>query len=324
MCGCFNLNGRPAVFFAQFLLFFGMMFSWTVLIDCSFVTVDTELTLGEDFAGLPFTVATNLGLGTFMKPDGQCYFYDLGASPEDQLDWYVRTLTPEWNVGRGFAAAGALGGIAAFFYSLSFSCSSHLRGFRYFTVLVSSVVLPLSQSLSLLTFNSDFCTENECDFSRSSILCLVSACCYFEAGLAFIVMSDYPGQELLAKERRILARQKVDNEQIQVVSIDDELDVPLAYEDVIQAKDKSAGNVAVQAENTAAIVAVQTEEEIDSLHVFEDNEVGQSDSDVGSSPTIHFYRSDGESANGAEGNVDDEVTPTGNVQASSEAITRSK
>ena len=234
MCGCYSLNGKLPVFCAQFLLFLGMMFSWAGLIDCSFTTVDTEFTLGEEFAGLPFTSTTNLGLVTFMKPDGRCYFYEITVTPDDQLDWYIRTLTPEWNTGRGFAVAAGLGGIAAFLYSLSFSCSSQVRGFRYFMVMVSSVILPIFQALVFLTFSSDFCGEHECGLSRSSILCIVSACCYFEAGLGFLVMTDYPGETLLARERKMLLKQKLERKQEEVMYIDNELFAPSRDVEAVQ------------------------------------------------------------------------------------------
>jgi hypothetical protein len=319
MCGCYSLNGKLPVFGAQFLLFFGMMFSWAALIDCSFATVVTEFTLGEEFAGLSFTSTTNLGLVSFMKPDGQCYFYEISVTPDEQLDWYIRTLTPEWNTGRGFAVAAGLGGLAAFLYSLSFSCSSQVLGFRYFMAIVSSVILPLFQALVFLTFSSDFCVENECGLSRSSILCIVSACCYFEAGLGFLLMRDYPGESLLMRERKMLAKLKIEREQQEVVYINNELVAPAEDEEAVQpehelsvqvddrsfmddkdvymtddeeaAPDEEKDDHATDDEEATQVdnvEGIRSEEEADALLVFEDD-VDQSASDLESVLTNPFY-----------------------------------
>lgn len=268
------------MFCAQFLLLSGAMFSLAALADCSFATVETALSL----EGLPVTFTANLGLATFMKPDGECYWYDLGEFPEDQLDWYVRTLTNDWMLGRGFAAAGALGGFVAFVYSLSLSCSAQLRGFRHSMVFISGVTLPIIQSLSFLTFLSDFCAENECVLSRSSIFCIVSAACYFEAGLAFCQMSNYPGDALLTRERKNLAKQRK-KEQTAESSFDDELAVPAEAETIVQVEEEPeslpAFGIADTTDSEAPVQieaqgSDQVDEETEHLYVFEDSDVDHS------------------------------------------------
>jgi len=204
MCGCYNLNGTMPVFCAQLLLFVGMILSWATMVDCSFATLESNFTLGEGYAELPFQNITSLGLFTFMKPDGECYWEQLQVFEEYQIDWYINTLTSDWNMGRAFAVAGGLGGICFFLYSLSFSCSSQVRGFRWFMILILCFVLPAVQALVFYTFWSDFCEENDCRLSRSSIFCIVSAACYFEAGVTFFYTSNYPGDKIIEKERKLL------------------------------------------------------------------------------------------------------------------------
>ena len=75
--GCLFLNGFMAGMLSVTLLFLGTMFSIAALGDCSFVTTDAEILLPEEVLGdFPddFTALRQLGLVTFAKPNGECYW----------------------------------------------------------------------------------------------------------------------------------------------------------------------------------------------------------------------------------------------------------
>ena len=194
--------------FAQFLLASGLLLSVATVGDCSLVetTVHLELPSDEFFElqeGFNFT--TNLGLIFFAKPNGDCYWYDFGNFPENQLEWYINDATPEWNVARGFAALGVLIGLIVFLYSLSVTCSAQKRGMRRFVAFISSVALACFQCLTFMVFPTAFCDDAGCRASRASIFCAVSAFLYFGGGICFLFMSDYPGATLLAEEKMRVA-----------------------------------------------------------------------------------------------------------------------
>mmetsp|Transcript_118571 Transcript_118571/g.329558 ORF Transcript_118571/g.329558 Transcript_118571/m.329558 type:complete len:357 (-) Transcript_118571:331-1401(-) len=205
LCGCLFLNGFLAGLLSQTLLLMGMLFSLAAIGDCSFVTTNSRILLpGEDFEGLPedLTGFKEFGMFFFARPNGECYWYEEGLYPEDQIDWYINVLTPSWNVARGFSAIGALGGFFLFCYSLSFTCSAQAKGARYFTAFLLSAVLTCFQFLSILAFSSDFCQDNDCSLSRSCSWTIVAGCMYFCTGGCFLLMSDYPGEAILEEEKQ--------------------------------------------------------------------------------------------------------------------------
>jgi hypothetical protein len=59
---------------------------------------------------------------------------------------------------------------------------------------VLSVLLTIFQGLTFLVYASDLCEEYDCDFSRSSGFSVAALCCWFLAGLCFLIMSDFPGE----------------------------------------------------------------------------------------------------------------------------------
>lgn len=209
-CGVFYLNGVLAGILAQFLLASGLLFSVATVGDCSLVETDLQLDLpGDEFFDLRegFNFTTNLGLIFFAKPNGDCYWYDLGNFPENQFEWYINDATPDWNVARGFAALGVAIGLIVFLYSLSVTCSAQKRGMRRFIAFILSVALACFQCLTFLVFPTEFCDGNGCRASRTSSFCTVSACLYFWGGICFLLMSDYPGATLLAEDKMRVAIQ---------------------------------------------------------------------------------------------------------------------
>lgn len=208
--GLLYLNGAFPALLVQFLTLGGMLFSLATLGDCSFASTGKRLFLPDYFGfdGLPegFDGFNKFGFIFFAKPNGECYWYDYGVDPNGQVDWYIRVFTPEWNVARGFAVVGFVGGLVMFFYSLSLTCSAQVQGMRFFAGFFLCVPLSCFQALTFLAFSSDFCQEVECDFSRSSTFSTVSACMYFCSGLLFIFMTNYPGDSMLAEEKERLEK----------------------------------------------------------------------------------------------------------------------
>lgn len=157
----------------------------------------------EEFEGLPddFPGFNEFGMVFFARPNGECYWYELGLEPDTQIEWYITGLTPDWNIARGFGIVGAFGGFIMFLYSLSLTCTAQKQGMRYFAAFVLCVPLCCLQALTFLAFSTDFCDEVDCDFSRTSTFCTVAACLYFCSGLCFIFMTDYPGITTMAEEK---------------------------------------------------------------------------------------------------------------------------
>lgn len=204
LCGFFYLNGVLAGILAQFLLASGLLFSVATVGDCSLIETTLHLDLpGEEFFGQGegFNYTTNLGLLFFSKPNGDCYWYDIGNFPENQFEWYLNDATPDWHVARGFSALGVAIGLVLFLYSLSVTCSAQKRGMRRFIAFVSSVALACIQCLTFLVFPTEFCDSTGCRASRTASFCTVSACLYFWGGICFLFMSDYPGTTLLEEEK---------------------------------------------------------------------------------------------------------------------------
>jgi hypothetical protein len=146
----------------------GILFALAALGDCSFVEVKREIELPL----VPsFESTRGLGLVTFDKPNGECYWYNEfsdEADVEDQIRWYFDKLGSDWEVARGFAYSTPVIGFVLFLYSLCLCCSAEVRGIRYVMAFVLAVLLTIFQGLTFLVYASDLCEEFDCDFSRSS------------------------------------------------------------------------------------------------------------------------------------------------------------
>jgi hypothetical protein len=96
-----------------------------------------------------------------------------------------------------FAAMSAvIFALGFFLYSTSFCCSSQVRAIRYLNGLVLSIFLVVVQGSTFIAFNSTFCDDNSCSFSRAAWFSVVAMLCYFVAGIAFFFTRDYPGDSV--------------------------------------------------------------------------------------------------------------------------------
>jgi hypothetical protein len=169
-----------------------------VLGDCYFVTAEVDIPYFPNVA-----VTKHLGLVTFDKPDGTCYWYNEFEEIEDvegQIRWYFDKLGSDWEVARGFAYATPVLGFFLFWYSLSLCCSAQVRGIRYVMAFVLSVLMTTFQGLTFLVYGSEVCEEYNCEFSRSSGFSVTALCCWFISGLCFLFMSDFPGEDAVVQK----------------------------------------------------------------------------------------------------------------------------
>lgn len=173
----------------------GTTFSLAALGDCSFVTVR----VGIDVSGRPGgnVLVESLGLVSFENPDGNCYWYNGGGDPFEQMMDYFDFLGGKWQVARIIGAVGVAGGIHLFLSSICLCCFSHSLAVRLFRAIFLSVMLPLSQCLTFLVFTSDLCQERGCRFSRSAGWSLGAIVCFMGSGFCYVFMNDYPGKRSL-------------------------------------------------------------------------------------------------------------------------------
>jgi len=196
MCGCAYLNGWVAVLGIQLFALIGMIFSIATLGDCSFMELDERLFFPADMdENLPLKVtqAQYIGFLTWQKLDGSCYFYTSGSDPVNQLTEFRDLLGRDWEMTRIVAMISACLSFVYFCYLLSLTCSSQVRGVRYFNAVFLSVILTALQGITFLSFESNFCEEYGCTFSRSAGFSAASMACFFLSGLCFCCTSDYPG-----------------------------------------------------------------------------------------------------------------------------------
>lgn len=175
--------------------------SLATLGDCSFVAITPGVSVtgdeDEDF------LVKALGLVTYAKPNGTCYWYNSGGSPpEDQILDYFDFLGSNWRVARIMGAIGAAGGFLFTLFSISLCCSSHALAVRFFSAFLLNVVLTLFQCLTFLAFTSEICQENECKFSRTAGWCVGAAACFSASGLCFVLMQDYPGKLAVTQQHQ--------------------------------------------------------------------------------------------------------------------------
>lgn len=216
MCGTAYLNGWVAVLGIQLFALIGMLFSIATLGDCSFMELDERLFFPGDMdEDLPLKVTQTqyVGFLTWKMLDGSCYFYLSGSDPVSQLTEFRDILGRDWELTRIVAMLSACLSFVYFCYLLSFTCSSQVRGVRYFNAVFLSVILTGLQGVTFLSFDSSFCEEYGCTFSRSAGFSVVSMACFFLSGLCFCCTKDYPGPRSNTKMPRLMVVAQVAPEQ---------------------------------------------------------------------------------------------------------------
>jgi len=211
MCGCGYLNGWIPTVGMQMFLMIGMLFSVAALGDCSFLELDNRLFFpsdmddNDDTSGtkkggnyLPIEVTQTqfVGFLTWKNLDGSCYYYNSGVNPNEQIHTFIEILGTGWEIPRICGGLSAALSFVFFCYALSFTCSSQVRGVRYFNTVFLCIVLTTLQGLTFYTFdtnNNSFCEEYGCIFSRSAGFSAVAMGCFFLSGLCFCFTHDYPG-----------------------------------------------------------------------------------------------------------------------------------
>jgi len=216
MCGGAYLNGWVAIVGVQLLALAGMLFSIAALGDCSFMELENRLFFPEDLdANLPLKVTQTqyVGFLTWQMLDGSCYFYFSGSDPVGQISKFYDILGRDWEMARIVAMLSACISFIFFCYLLSFTCSSQVRGVRYFNAIFLSVILTGLQCVTFLSFDSSFCEEYGCVFSRSAGFSVASMSCFFLSGLCFCCTVDYPGPRWSHKMPKMISVAQVAPEQ---------------------------------------------------------------------------------------------------------------
>lgn len=197
MCGCGYFNGAFPIMMSQLLVLSGVLFSLAALGDCAFVEVSEPIGVSPNSG--KFTTR-RLGMLTFEKQDGQCYFWnDEYISVEQQIQYYIdNVLGSDWTATINLAVTANACGILLFLYLTSYCCSSQLRPIRYATGFMLAIVTTVLQGLTFLVYGTQWCSDNGCSFSRSAGSSVGAALSYFLAGLFFCATTDYPGTDAAA------------------------------------------------------------------------------------------------------------------------------
>lgn len=212
MCGGSYLNGWFSVVLVQLLALSGLLFSIATLADCSFIELDERLFFPEDMdKDLPLKVTQTqfVGFLTWKQLDGSCYWYTSGENWENQLDVFHDKLGSDWELPRLVTMISCCLSFVYCLYLLSFTCSSQVRGVRYFNAVFLCVVLTALQGVTFVAFASSFCDEYGCTFSRTAYLAVAAMACYFLSGICFCCTSDYPGPSWKKKAPTLMATNKV-------------------------------------------------------------------------------------------------------------------
>jgi len=212
MCGLAYLNGWVAILGVQLLALVGMLFSFAAMGDCSFVQLEERLFFPPDLdENLPLKVTQTqyVGFLTWMMLDGSCYFYVDGSDPAGQIQEFFDILGRDFELARIVAMLSSCLSFVFFCYLLSFTCSSQTRGVRYFNTVFLSVILTGLQGVTFVSFNSSFCDEYGCTFSRSAGFSVASMMCFFLSGLCFCCTTDYPGPRSSKKMPRLMSAAQV-------------------------------------------------------------------------------------------------------------------
>ena len=165
---------------------------------------------------LPFRVRSN------------CYFYTEGKDWENQIDQFIDILGQDWELARLIAYISTSLNFVYFCYLLSFTCSSQVRGVRLTNVVFLCVILPALQGIVFICFDSSFCDDYGCTFSRSAGFCVGAMASFFLAGLCFLCASEYPGVQPSSKKPRMMSIVQVAPEQSRAVERKEE-PVPNRY-----------------------------------------------------------------------------------------------
>jgi hypothetical protein len=125
-----------------------------------------------------------------------CYRYDqflddIGRGDQIKLYWHILGRT--WQIAGVVALLSTVFSILFFLYTTSFCCSAQVLPIRYLNGIFLSVFLELIQGSTFVVFGSNFCDENGCSSSRSAGFSVGAILCFFFAGMAFLLTSDYPG-----------------------------------------------------------------------------------------------------------------------------------
>lgn len=68
-----------------------------------------------------------------------------------------------------------------------------MKPFRYFVAAILSVVLVICQGITFSVLNTDWCSANNCEFSRSAGFSVGALLCFFFGGVSLFLTKDYPG-----------------------------------------------------------------------------------------------------------------------------------
>ena len=216
------LNGVFQVLCSQFLLFTGIWFSAATLGDCALVQVSEPVVVREDGA-----TASHLGFASYRdETNGLCYYWTTSIPSNypngqpiygyDQIRYYLEeVLGSNWYTGHACCGAAFVLSLLAFLYSISYCCSTQVRGVRSFAGLYIGVILTLLQALGTYQiYRSSWCGNDEdeeddgygCTMSRSTIFSIIASGCFFLSGFFFLIMTDYPGRKKLREIEAIAER----------------------------------------------------------------------------------------------------------------------
>jgi hypothetical protein len=179
----------------------------TVIGDCRFVEVAEPIQVRQDGV-----MAERLGLLSYTDMDtGRCYFWNdtilvnttgslFPLDGEEQLENYVRhVLGSQWYPSIALATTAVVLSLLWFCYVTTYCCSTQVRGVRFFSGFMIAIVFVTVQGLTFLVLSTSWCDINQCETSRTVGFTYASCVCFFLSGCAFLLMSNYPGERLLAK-----------------------------------------------------------------------------------------------------------------------------
>lgn len=169
--------------------------------------------VGKRIDPIPNFAQSSSFFGAYLDDDSKCYWYDQFTdtiSAYDQIQQYWDILGLTWRKAAFYAAVAVVFSVGFLFYTTSFCCSSQVREIRYRHGFLLSIFLParyvngfllslfllIMQGSTFIVFGSSFCDENGCTFGRSAWFSVVAIVWYLDAGIAFLVTRDYPGDSL--------------------------------------------------------------------------------------------------------------------------------
>lgn len=257
-CECPCPNGPAQVMVGQVLVFMGLWFSLATIADCRFALIDGGFTpsgVPEQFQDL----RRGVGFFTFEGFDGTCYFYNDNGDFLDEnviveiYNQYMDFLTSSWGASRAFACIATILAWLTWFYMLSFSCSAQMKPFRYFVSAILSVVLVICQGIAFSVLNTDWCSANNCEFSRSAGFSVGALLCFFFGGVSFFLTTDYPG---VVDDVQPVAYAEATKEEVQ----DEEQPAEAAVEEEEEDVTKEVGEEDPTEEAEATVEEATTEE----------------------------------------------------------------